>query len=78
MLAEAGFYSKDKLSSFRNFESIFQGHPTKKVPGIENASGPVGEGLSQAIGMALASKLNKNPYQVYCLMGDGEQQEGNI
>lgn len=78
ILAEAGFFEKQKLSSFRNFESIFQGHPNKKVPGVETASGPVGEGLSQAIGMALASKLNKNPYQVYCLMGDGEQQEGSI
>lgn len=77
ILAEAGFYNLEKLKDFRKFESIFQGHPNKKTPGIENASGPVGEGLGQAIGMALSSKLNKNPYQVYCLMGDGEQQEGS-
>ena len=79
VLAEASYFNKEKLhQSFRQFESIFQGHPNKKTPGIETASGPVGEGLSQAIGMALASKLNKNSYQVYCLMGDGEQQEGSV
>ena len=77
-LAEAGFFDKEILKTFRNFESILQGHPTKKTPGVETSSGPVGEGLAQAIGMCLASKLNKNPYQVYCLMGDGEQQEGSI
>jgi len=77
-LAEAGFFEKEILKTFRNFESILQGHPNRKTPGVENASGPVGEGLAQAIGMCLASKLDKNPYQVYCLMGDGEQQEGSI
>ena len=77
-LAEAGFFEKEILKTFRNFESILQGHPNRKIPGVENASGPVGEGLAQAIGMCLASKLDKNPYQVYCLMGDGEQQEGSI
>lgn len=78
VLAEAGFFEKQILKTFRNFESILQGHPNKKIPGIETSSGPVGEGLSQAIGICLSSKLNKNPYQVYCLMGDGEQQEGSI
>ncbi len=77
-LAEAGFFEKEILKTFRNFESILQGHPNRKIPGVENVSGPDGEGLSQAIGMCLASKLDKNPYQVYCLMGDGEQQEGSI
>ncbi len=77
-LAEAGFFEKEILKTFRNFESILQGHPTRKIPGVETTSGPVGEGLSQAIGMCLASKLDKNPCQVYCLMGDGEQQEGSI
>lgn len=78
VLAEAGFFDKEAIKTFRNFESILQGHPNKKTLGIETASGPVGEGLSQAIGMCLASKLDKNPYQVYCLMGDGEQQEGSV
>ncbi len=78
VLAEAGFFDKQILKTFRNFESILQGHPNKKIPGIETSSGPVGEGLSQAIGICLASKLNKNPHQVYCLMGDGEQQEGSV
>ena len=77
-LAEAGFFEKEILKTFRNFESILQGHPNKITPGVETSSGPVGEGLAQAIGMCLASKLDKNPYQVYCLMGDGEQQEGSI
>jgi transketolase len=77
VLAEAGFFDKQILKTFRNFESILQGHPNKKTPGIETSSGPVGEGLAQAIGMCLASKLDKNPFQVYCLMGDGEQQEGS-
>lgn len=77
-LAEAGFFEKELLKTFRNFESILQGHPNRKIPGVETASGPVGEGLSQAIGMCLSSKLDKNPCQVYCLMGDGEQQEGSI
>lgn len=78
ILAHSDFISFDILKTFRNFNSILQGHPNRKIPGIETASGPVGEGLGQAIGMALASKLDKNPYQVYCFMGDGEQDEGSI
>lgn len=78
-LARAGFFPVAELKTLRKFGSRLQGHPHRGVlPGIESSSGPVGEGLSQAVGMALAAKMDKAKWQVYCLMGDGEQQAGNI
>jgi transketolase subunit A (EC 2.2.1.1) len=57
---------------------MLQGHPDRRTPGVEVASGSLGQGLSVSLGMALAGKLDKKDYRVYCLLGDGETQEGNI
>lgn len=77
-LAAAGFFPIEELKTLRKLNSRLQGHPHRgALPGIENTSGPLGEGLSQAIGMALAARLDRQKYQVYCLTSDGEHQEGN-
>ena len=77
-LAHAGYFSLEELKTLRKLGSNLQGHPHRLLLlGIETSSGPVGEGLSQAIGMALGAKMNKEKLQVYCLMGDGEQDCGN-
>jgi len=77
-LALAGYYEPEGLMTLRKYGSMFQGHPDRGVPGIEVASGSLGQGLSVAVGMGLANKLDKRNSRVYCLMGDGEIQEGNI
>ena len=78
-LAEKGYFSKDDLITLRNIDSVFQGHPDmNKVPGIDMSSGSLGQGLSIANGMAIASKMDKMGYRVYCLVGDGELEEGQI
>lgn len=78
-LAHAGFFSKKDLLTLRQLGSGLQGHPHNlSLPGVENSSGPLGQGLSQAIGMALAGKMDKARWRVVCLMSDGEQQEGQI
>jgi transketolase len=78
VLAERGYFPKDKLLTLRQMGSILQGHPDKRTPGVEVASGSLGQGLSVALGMSLAAKIDKRDYRVYCLMGDGEIQEGNV
>ncbi len=78
VLAESGYFPKDKLWTLRKFGSMLQGHPDRRTPGVEVASGSLGQGLSVALGMSLAGKMDKEDYRVYCLMGDGEVQEGNI
>jgi len=78
-LAEKGFFPKEALWTLRQPGSILQGHPDmKKTPGVEMSTGSLGQGLSTACGMALAGKLDKKDYKVYCMIGDGESQEGNI
>jgi len=77
-LSLSGYFSQDALWTLRKFNSMLQGHPDKRVPGVEIASGSLGQGLSVALGMALSAKVDKKGYRVYCLMGDGEIQEGNI
>lgn len=78
-LAEKGFFQKEDLKGFRNINSILQGHPDmKKIPGVDMSTGSLGQGLSAANGMAIAAKLDKKDYRVYCLMGDGEIEEGQI
>jgi transketolase len=79
-MAEAGYFNKKELQTLRQFGSRLQGHPERiKLPGLENTSGPLGCGLSQAIGMALGLRLNKQYHRwVYVVMGDGELDEGNI
>jgi len=78
VLAEAGYFSKDCLLTLRQFGSLLQGHPATCTPGVEVCSGSLGQGLSVALGMSLAARIDKKGYRVYVLMGDGETQEGNI
>jgi len=79
MLAEAGYFSKDLLMSLRKLGSPLQGHPDmKRLPGIEMSTGSLGQGLSVAVGMALAARLDGLDYHVYALIGDGESQEGQV
>lgn len=78
VLAECGYFSIDKLWTLRQFGSLLQGHPDRRTPGINVASGSLGQGLSVGVGMSLAAKVDKKSYRVYVLMGDGEIQEGNI
>ncbi|MDD5692656.1 MAG: transketolase [Candidatus Omnitrophica bacterium] len=78
ILAETGYFPKKELLTLRQLGSILQGHPDRGTPGIESASGSLGQGLSVALGMSLAAKVDKKDYRVYVLLGDGESQEGNI
>lgn len=79
VLAQRGFFEEKELKTFRNIESKFQGHPDmNKVPGVDMTSGSLGQGLSVANGMALASKLDKKNSRIYCMLGDGEVQEGQV
>lgn len=78
-LANRGYFEKSELKSFRNINSILQGHPDmNKVVGVDMTTGSLGQGLSVANGIALASKLDKAGIRVYCLVGDGELEEGQI
>ncbi len=78
-LGKAGYFPLDDTVLLRQLGSGFEGHPNwLKVPGVEISTGSLGQGLGIAVGNALAGKLLGRPYRVYCLMGDGEQQEGNI
>jgi transketolase len=79
-MAHAGYFDRKELMTLRQFGSRLQGHPERtKLPGMENTSGPLGCGLSQACGMALAMRMNKDFHRwVYVVMGDGELNEGNI
>ena len=78
-LAEKGFIPKEDLKTFRKVDSYLQGHPDmKKIPGVDMTSGSLGQGLSVANGMALSAKLDGKNYRVYCIMGDGEIEEGQI
>jgi len=78
-LAVKGFFDKKDLKTFRHLNSYLQGHPDMvKVPGVDATTGSLGQGLSIANGMALASKLDSEGVRVYCICGDGEIQEGQI
>lgn len=77
-MAMAGYFPVEELKTLRKINSRLQGHPHRgALPGVETTSGPLGEGLSQAIGMALAAKLDQKTYRIYCIASDGEHQEGN-
>lgn len=78
-MAHAGYFDRKELMTLRKFGSKLQGHPERsKLPGVENTSGPLGSGLSQAAGMALAMRMNKQQHRwVYVTVGDGELNEGN-
>jgi transketolase len=79
-MAQAGFFDRKELLTLRKFGSRLQGHPERtRLPGLETTSGPLGSGLSQACGMALALRMNQELHRwVYVVMGDGEQDEGNV
>ena len=78
-LAYRGYFNVEELKTFRNINSILQGHPDlKKVPGVDMSTGSLGQGLSCANGMAISAKLDKKDYRVYCILGDGELEEGQI
>jgi transketolase len=78
-LAQSGYFPPDELATLRKFGSRLQGHPDMcKLPGLEASTGSLGQGLSVACGIALAMKMDKRSNRVYCLMGDGELDEGQI
>ena len=78
-LANRGFFPVEDLKTFRNINSYLQGHPDKnKVPGVDMTTGSLGQGLSAANGMAIAGKIDQKDYRVYCVLGDGEIEEGQI
>jgi transketolase len=79
LMAMSGYFPEKELKTLRKLNSRLQGHPHRtSLPGLETTSGPLGEGLSQGIGIALAGKLDRRNYQVYVLTSDGEHEEGNI
>ena len=78
-MAQAGYFPVDELKTLRKINSRLQGHPHRTaLPGLETTSGPLGEGVGQAIGIALAAKMDKKTYYTYVITGDGELDEGNI
>ncbi len=78
-MAHAGYFSIEECLTLRKFGSRLQGHPERlRLPGLETTSGPLGEGLSQATGIAYAFRMDNKKQRVYCIMSDGEQEEGNI
>jgi transketolase len=77
-LESRGFITAEMLDTYGQFNSIFAGHPTRKVPGIELNSGALGHGLSVGVGLAIAAKRSGESYMTYVLMGDGEHGEGSI
>lgn len=77
VLADKGFYPREELATLGRHRSHFIGHPTRKVPGVEQNTGALGHGLSVAVGMALGAKLDGRGYRVFTLLGDGELTEGS-
>ena len=78
-LANKGYFPVEDLKTFRKIDSYLQGHPDmKKVPGVDMTTGSLGQGLSAANGMAIAGKMDQKDYRVYCILGDGEIEEGQI
>lgn len=79
VLAEKGFFNKEELMGLRKLGSMLQGHPNMNyIPGVDMSTGSLGQGISAAVGMALAGKLDKKEYRVYTLLGDGELEEGQV
>ncbi len=79
IMAKAGYFQESMLDTLRQVDSPLQGHPScKNLPGVEVSTGSLGQGLSVANGMALGLRIDKNPARVFCIMGDGENQEGQI
>jgi len=80
LLADLGYFERDKLATFRKLGSELQGHPSvvKGPPGIEYSGGSLGNGLSFALGTALAGRMGPEPFRVFCMLSDGESQEGQV
>ena len=79
VLAECGYFPKEELLSLRRYDSRLQGHPVyHRLPGLDASSGSLGQGISTAVGIALAGKLDRKDYRVFVLLGDGECQEGQV
>ena len=79
VLAEKGYFPKEELKNFRKIGSKLQGHPDmKNIPGVDMTTGSLGQGLSAGVGMALASKMDKAGCKIYCVLGDGEIEEGQV
>ena len=78
ILAQAGYFPIEELKTFRKINSRLQGHPDFKAPGVEYPGGSLGIGLSVAVGMALAARLDNKSHRIYTLLGDGELQEGQV
>jgi transketolase len=78
-LARKGFFNPDELMGLRKFGRMLQGHPNMKdIPGVDMSTGSLGQGISAAVGMAIAGKLDKKEFRVYALLGDGELEEGQV
>ncbi len=78
-LANRGFFNVEELKNFRKINSNLQGHPDRKhIPGVDMTTGSLGQGLSAANGMAISAKLDNKSYRVYCILGDGEIEEGQV
>ena len=78
VLAQKGFFPVEDLITLRHIGSYLQGHPCLNIPGVDMSTGSLGQGVSAAVGMAIAGKLDKQDYKVYALLGDGEIQEGQV
>src|SRR5437016_3798869 len=79
VFAEAGYTPKDQLNTLRKLGSIYQGHPDVRfIPALEASTGSLGQGLSVAIGMGIAARLDGRISRTYCMLGDGEIQEGQV
>src|SRR5579862_5286357 len=77
-LAEAGVFPESRVMTLRQFSSELEGHPTPRIPGVDAATGSLGQGLSVGAGLAIGARLDKSPTRVYVLLGDGEMAEGQI
>jgi len=77
-LAEAGVFPVSRVMTLRQFSSELEGHPTPRIPGVDAATGSLGQGLSVGVGLALGARLDKSPTRVYVMMGDGEMAEGQV
>ncbi|MEG1255118.1 transketolase [Clostridium sp.] len=78
-LAEKGFFNKEELMKLRKLGAMLQGHPNMNyIPGVDMSTGSLGQGISAAVGMAIAGKLDNSTYRVYALLGDGELEEGQV
>ena len=78
VLAQRGFFPVEDLTTLRHIGSYLQGHPCLNIPGVDMSTGSLGQGVSAAVGMAIAGKLDKKDYNVFALLGDGEIQEGQV